>query len=236
MRLRTVLVLLWLSLPVLATGALYQVKDGRLQRAEAGFTVDVRYPRVSGLGAAVDEAFNAESKRRAEQMAAEFEKHAREMLKEAPQAPGTQAQYLNADFQTKHLSDRLLALLISGAEYTGGAHPNPFFYTLLVDPKTGHKVPVSQLFESGCDYLALLRKLSLQDLKPRLEELNTDADWVSKGTEARQENFQLLWPGEEGLHLLFSPYQVAPYSSGAIEIVIPYEKLHGVLSDRFFAN
>jgi hypothetical protein len=184
----------------------------------------------------VDEAFNDQSKKRAQEMVAEFEKEARMMLSEAPDAAGVAAQSLNVDFETKHLSNRLLALLISGAEYTGGAHPNPLFYTLLVDPASGRKVAVPELFAANSDYLATLSKLAGEELKPRLEELNTDAKWVAEGTAAKAENFDVLWPGEDGLYILFTPYQVAPYSSGAPQVVIPYQKLGKLLSDRFFDN
>jgi hypothetical protein len=236
MRLQTAFLTLLLVLPVLASGALYQVRAGQLQKSEPGITIDVRYPLVSGWGAEIDAAFNEQSEQRARGMMANFEKEARELRAEAPDAPGTSAQSLDLDFQTKHLSDRLLALLLKGSEYTGGAHPNPILYVLLVDPKSGRKVPVGDLFVAGTDHLALLSKLAGEQLKPRLEELNTDAKWITEGTAAEADNFTLIWPGESGLTVLFAPYQVAPYSSGAPEIVIPYSKLQGVLSDRFFDN
>lgn len=203
---------------------------------EPGITVDVRYPLVRGLGAKVDPAFNAMSKGRAHEMVAEFEKQARLSMEEAPEAPGMQAQSLNVDFETKHLSDRLLAILMSGGEYTGGAHGNPIIYSLLVDPKTGRKVSVSELFAPNSDYLTLLSKLSLEQLRPRVEELNTDLKWMTEGASAKAENFQVVWPGDSGLYVLFTPYQIAPYSTGAPQIVIPYSKLGKALSDRFFDN
>lgn len=199
-------------------------------------TVDIRYPLVSGLGPAVDEAFNSQSKKRAHDLVSEFEKEARLTLKEAPNAAGVAAQSLTVDFETKHLSARLLAILMSGGEYTGGAHPNPILYALLIDPKTGRKVAVADLFVSGSDYLATLSRLSIEELKPRTEELNTDAKWVAEGASAKAENFLLVWPGEDGVYVLFPPYQVAPYSSGSPQIMIPYAKLQGLLSDRFFDN
>jgi hypothetical protein len=203
---------------------------------EPGFSVDVRYPLVHGLGAQVDAAFNAQSKQRAQDVVAEFEKEARMTLSEAPDAAGVLAQSLTADFETKHLSNRLLALLVVGSEFTGGAHPNAIIYALLVDPKSGRKIPVADLFKANSSYLAELSRLSGEQLKSRTEELNTDAKWVSEGTAAKAENFAVLWPGDDGLCVLFPPYQVAPYSTGTVQIVIPYKQLSGLLSDRFFDN
>ncbi len=48
------------------------------------------------------------------------------------------------------------------------------------------------------------------------------------------QNFQVFWPGEDGLHFQFSNYAVAPYSSGAPEVVVPYTALQGMLNGRYF--
>lgn len=235
MKLRLALITLLFTLPVFATGALYQVKSGRLHFTEPGLSIDVRYPLISGLSAQADATFNSESKKRAIEVASEFEQEAREAYKEAPEAAGLSAQSLIVDFETKHLSQRLLTLLIHGSEYTGGAHPNSFYYILAIDPKSGRKIPVEDFF-SGPKYLEQLSRLSAEALNKRTEELNTDSKWITEGTAPKADNFDVIWPGEDGLYILFTPYQVAPYSSGATSIIIPYSKLKGVLSDKYFDN
>ncbi len=236
MKYRALLLLLLLSLPVLATGAIYQIKSGSLQIAEPGFTIDVRYPLASGLGPKIDAAFNAASRNHVRSLVKTFEQAARVSQREANGAAGMLTHSLNLDFETMHLSDRLLAILVSGGEFQGGAHPDPILYTLLVDPQTGRKISVADLFNSKETYLSELSRLSAIELKPRIKDLNTNEKWVLQGTAAKSENFQILWPGNDGLYVLFPPYSVAPYSSGAPRVVIPYKKLAGLMSDRFFDN
>lgn len=236
MKHRAILFLLFLSLPVLATGAIYQVKAGNIQISEPGFTVDVRYPLALGLGPQVDQAFNMASRNHVRTVVKTFEQNARQSIKDADGSRGDLTQSLNLDFETKHLSDRLLAILVSGSEFNGGAHPNPIFYTLLVNPKTGRKVDVASLFAAKSNYLSELSRLTAAELKPRIKDLNTEEKWVREGTAAKAENFQIMWPGHDGLYILFPPYAVAPYSSGAPHVVIPYSKLEGLLSNQFFDN
>lgn len=235
MKFRLALLTLLLSLPVLASGALYQVQAGRLHLVEPGLNIDVRYPLITGLSAQADAAFNAESKKRAHEVAAEFEKEAREAYLEAPQAAGMVAQSLVVDFDTKHQSQRLLTLLMTGSEYTGGAHPNATFYILAVDPTSGRKIALDDLFASP-NYLQELSRLAGEALANRTEELNTDSKWISEGTAPQADNFDVLWPGDDGLYILFTPYQIAPYSTGTPTVMIPYDKLSGLLSDRYFDN
>ena len=39
---------------------------------------------------------------------------------------------------------------------------------------------------------------------------------------------------DSGMHFYFSPYEIAPYSVGDIDIEIPYEELQGVLKEAYF--
>ena len=54
---------------------------------------------------------------------------------------------------------------------------------------------------------------------------NEDKNWLKEGTKPLIENFSLYYFDKDGLHLTFPPYQVAPWASGPIKIVIPSSKL-----------
>lgn len=231
-RLGLLALLLW-TLPALASGALYEVHTGRLQASEPGFLIDIKYPLVRGLAPQAEQAFNRISRQRAHDMVAEFEKESRENQQAGSEAPGMLEQSLKLGFETKHLSSKMLAVLFQGSEYTGGAHPNPVLYSLLVDPSNGRKLAVTDLFSSD-QGLKRLSELAAQQLEPRVEELNTQRTWLLEGLEPNPENYAVVWPGNEGLHIVFPPYQIAPYSSGAPEVVIPYDQLQSVLNPRFF--
>lgn len=231
---RATLLILLFCLPVLASGALYELKPAHLAWKKPRMTASVTYPRVSGMGAAADKAFNLRSKQWAQQIIASFEKDARETQADA--SPDIPPASLTIAYATKHASDRLLVVLLTGDEYLGGAHGSPIFEILMTDPKTGGKVTIPELFAPRSAYLEELSRLAQAQLQPRLEELSSDDQWLAEGTAAKPENFSVLWPGEQGLVVVFPPYQVAPYAAGPVQVILPYEQLGKLLSDRFFDN
>lgn len=234
MTIRAALLSLFLVLPVLASGALYKLKPAQMASKKTKMTASVTYPVVSGMGQAADKVFNAAAKEQARQMIVDFEKEARENQDGA--SPDIPPASFTIAYATKHASDRLLAVLMTGYEYLGGAHGTPIYQVILADPNTGKRVGVSELFAPKSNYLQELSRLSQAQLKPRMEELLSDENWLAEGTAPKAENFSVIWPSEKGLVLTFTPYQVAPYAAGAVQITLPYDQLGGLLSDRFFDN
>lgn len=231
---RATLLILLLCPPVLASGALYKLKPVHLASKKTKMTASVTYPQVSGMGAAADKAFNLRAKQQAQQLIASFEKDARESQADA--SPDIPAASLTIAYATKHASDRLLVVLLTGDEYLGGAHGMPIYRVLMTDPKTGAKVTIPELFAPESAYLEQLSRLAQAQLQSRLEELGSDDKWLAEGTAAKAENFSVLWPSEQGLVVLFAPYQVAPYSAGPVQLTLPYDQIGKLLSDRFFDN
>ena len=78
-------------------------------------------------------------------------------------------------------------------------------------------------FFTSDNYLEILSNLSLEELKKL--GVNDDENWLREGTKPLAENFSLYYFDNDGLHLTFPPYQVAPWESGPIKIVIPSSKL-----------
>lgn len=62
----------------------------------------------------------------------------------------------------------------------------------------------------------------------------TECLWLQKGTEPTLENHTVLFPGADGIEVIFLPYQVAPYAAGSSEVLISYADLEGILSPKLF--
>ena len=107
------------------------------------------------------------------------------------------------------------------SSYTGGVHyfqiNNQFTYN-----KSGEILELKDFFKDN-NYLEILSKLSYEELIKI--GANEDKNWLKEGTKPILENFSLYYFDKEGLHLTFPPYQVAPWVSGPIKIVIPTSKL-----------
>ena len=100
--------------------------------------------------------------------------------------------------------------------YTGGAHGMTTVHVGTLDRKTGRKLALDDVFpKDGQGELArTLRGKATEALARKQQQL---FDYVSDG-ELLTDNFCLM---EDGWHFVYSPYDIAPFAAGVVEIVIP---------------
>lgn len=115
---------------------------------------------------------------------------------------------------------------------TLGAHPNMFYRTFTFDRQTGEERTISDLFAPRTNYLNRLSTLAEAQLLVSLGEWS-DAEYIRQGVTADAINFQTFFVSEGSLHLLFPPYQVAPYAAGPREAVIPLSELADILRPEY---
>ncbi len=101
--------------------------------------------------------------------------------------------------------------------YTGGAHGLQFRKTFSFN-KEGQLLTLSNLFSNGFDGLPTFAKAVQKEL---LKRPGAQADWIADGAGAKEENYRSFVVTDTGITILFDPYQVAPWSDGAIDISIP---------------
>lgn len=100
--------------------------------------------------------------------------------------------------------------------YTGGAHGLQFRKTFSFN-KEGQLLTLANMFSNGIEGLTDFSKLVQKEL---LKREGADKDWIADGTAPREENYRAFVVTDTGLTVLLDPYQVAPYSDGAIDISI----------------
>lgn len=222
------------ALPALADGAQYEVRVDKVERAGGGYKASVAYPQLSGLAASVAESFNTRAKDQAEQQARAFVTEVQEVRKDMPPEQAAIELSLTTQVETKHVSSHLVALLVTGYEFLGGAHGQPLYETVALDAVDGRDLEIQDMFKPNAAWVQVVSKSAIAQLGRRAKELDTTADWIRTGAGPDVKNFQVFWPGEDGLHFLFPNYSVAPYSAGAPEVVVPYRSLEGMLNDRYF--
>lgn len=120
---------------------------------------------------------------------------------------------------------------ISSYEY-GAAHPNSVVMGYNFDIRTGRAVTLDTLFASTTDARAESRALKALSsfCINALEDKLGKSETVTIGAAPIADNFSAFVLTDDGIRVLFSPYQVADYSAGAQEVLVPYEVL------RPFAN
>lgn len=112
-----------------------------------------------------------------------------------------------------------VSLLSTTDDYTGGAHPNSFHESLLLEV-SGDVVPLglSDLF-AGDGWLEELSALVLDDLASQ------GALWVTDGSvEALGEtDLEVFTLDATGVTFHFSPYLMGPYVQGTFRVTVPYD-------------
>jgi hypothetical protein len=113
-----------------------------------------------------------------------------------------------------------LTLAISGSTYQGGAHGAQFQALNTFDAQTGKILTWDDLITNK----AALQKLA--EAKVRTEK----ADVFKAGGFDFDETFLFVLPAnyaltEDGLYLIYVPYEIMPYAMGSTEIMISFEEL-----------
>ncbi len=141
--------------------------------------------------------------------------------------------FVDIGFTPTRVDQAVLSLFGNRSIYSGGPHPNLATESVTYDMKTGIVLSIVDIMESSCNG-ETLTPLLLEALAPMESELFYDYDLVI------QEQFTDSFSGisqwyfsRTGLCFHFSPYEIAPYSSGTIIAEIPYEKLEGILLAKY---
>ena len=71
-----------------------------------------------------------------------------------------------------------------------------------------------------------LSKISNYVKKELLSHPGGVSDMIEEGTVSDYPNYRNFYYNDRGLVFIFEQYQVAPYSSGIIEVIVPYSILN----------
>lgn len=109
--------------------------------------------------------------------------------------------------------------IIYNTFYLGGAHPNTTIETFTY--KNDKRVEIMDIVNK--DKLLEVSKYVRDEL---LKHPGSVKDMIEEGTIADYENYRNFYYDTRGVVFIFEQYQVAPYSSGIIEVVVPYSILN----------
>lgn len=115
--------------------------------------------------------------------------------------------------------------------YTGGAHYTRDDTSLYYDNKAKEFVDLKYFFKDEESFKKLSSIVYYYVLK--LEDKTFDELWVKKGTKPTIDNYRHFNLKDEGLEILFPPYQIASWADGEIKITIPYEEINDLLKEEY---
>jgi hypothetical protein len=146
------------------------------------------------------------------------------------QGRGSVADFYSKQWTTAGETPRLLSLQYHHSAYTGGAHPNTDYGSLLWERKRARPIAVSSLFLRSAafetltraDYCIALdaerRKRRGKEWKPGLPEFNACPKFaelaIAPVDKTRKGRF-------DSIDFVASPYTAGPYVEGAYDILLP---------------
>ena len=116
--------------------------------------------------------------------------------------------------------------------YEGGANSMDQLLTLNFEPKTGRLLNLSDIFVDG--YELELNRVLLQALKEKtgtksMSQLR-EKGFLKSLDMYPSENFIL---DDETMTFIYNPSEIAPYSEGSTELIIPYTNLKSIIRNSF---
>ncbi len=139
----------------------------------------------------------------------------------APPAQNTLS--INYSSSTPSNFGNIVSFTISQELYSApAAHPEHQVDSFTYDLASGRQIYLNDLFKGA--YLKAISAYASSTLQTSLGDY-ANADMINQGTTPTADSFKVFIPKNDGLHVIFNEYQVAPYVVGEPEVVVPWSIL-----------
>lgn len=163
--------------------------------------------------------------------AADIETYAKEDYQLAPEY--WSPYFIDVTYTPTRIDRSVISLFANHSSYSGGPHPSLITESVTYDLTTGAVLTLGDILVdgyTGTDLCALI----IEALAPMSDDLHYDYETsLQDRFSGDYSNVASWYFSGTGLCFHFSPYDIAPYSSGTIIATIPYEDLNGVLNDQY---
>lgn len=147
-----------------------------------------------------------------------------------------QERFRRTDTYDAHCSGPTIKRRVLNLKYVidwygaGAAHPNHGFATFafVLEPLILIE-KLEMIFENPDEALSIIRDECRTQL--RSKELSDD-NWIEQGT-AEWDHYRAFVFDDEGIELLFAPYQVGPYAAGPQSAIVLYSKIVPTIKPEF---
>ncbi|NNF00393.1 MAG: DUF4163 domain-containing protein, partial [Pyrinomonadaceae bacterium] len=142
--------------------------------------VKASYPALWLAGGSPAEAFNRTAKSAAMNQVADFKKGMSELTEDDRKAlPKGQNYYMEVGYSIEYLSDDLISVSFGRSEYTGGAHPNHWSFSLNYDLKNSRILRLEDLFKKNSGFLNVISANSIKQIIKKQGEF-ADSEWIKR--------------------------------------------------------
>jgi hypothetical protein len=181
--------------------------------------------RINSYGDSASIAANPEAGKSVKSAFEVFEKNYNDFKKDFPDAPGCWEIELKGD--TVFSTPKVLFYQLDHYAFTGGAHPNTFRSYHAFSAETGTEIEMKNLISDSTALLKLVDAAFRKTEKLSAETDLEEADYFLL-------NHKFVLPvayvfTSKGLFFYYNPYEIAAYARGAIQFIIPYAELDGII-------
>lgn len=203
------------------------VIDKRFQELDEGYEIQLNYPELQGYeDQEVLKEWNEQLSIAVPEVDA-IKKAADEMTVDG-KFTGTAPYEYNESYTIEHNKDAYVCITTYVYEYMGGAHGMTVQQTYHFDLSKGKSLKLEDFFKSDSDYETTINQVVEQGIK--------EADYAyylgDEGFPGITEDTNFYF-AQDGLHVYFQQYEIAPYAAGLPEFVIPYEAIDEELRSEY---
>lgn len=123
---------------------------------------------------------------------------------------------------------QIVSVRVDNGSYTGGAHPNRYAVSYLFDLEAGQFIDPLQLAD---DPEALRTGAAALLLEKAEEHPVFDSFWQDYPELIARWNEGTVLFAEEGMKVVYSPYEIAPYGMGDVELTLTWEELEPLIGE-----
>jgi len=140
--------------------------------------------------------------------------------------PGTKSS-IETNYEEIMLTNRLASIRFDNyQDMVGAAHPNSFYSVFNYDFEKNKQMELTDLFNSGSNFLPVVSDIAFQDIKEQLGGIDSIVEETLRaGLEPNMNNFSSFNFDKNKITFVFDPYQLGAYAIGSRLVSISYDQL-----------
>lgn len=116
------------------------------------------------------------------------------------------------------VKSNIISIILKYYQYTGGAHGNTFYSSMIINGETNESYQLSDFFEGN------IMNMIQKPVRNKLNSTLSTPDFIDVGTETLAD-FNVFTLTDSSITFWFAPYQVATYSEGTQKVTLNFEDL-----------
>ena len=201
--------------------------SGHLQMPELAAEDAAEYPALSQVLASLGAEMSAEQKAR-------FEEYTAWARESANGSDWDFEAYLQTDIYIRRVDDSAFSFIMTYSDYSGGAHGYYSSTGYSYRTADGGKISLTEVVADD----AAFRDVVCGKLREKYgESLYEDFEEILGSYSVSGNEYEYNWVLDpDGVRVMFNPYELAPYASGAQQVLIRFDEYPQVFTGAFGAQ